>query len=81
MVDLESVWTEEDKDVLRSMLEKHLQYTQSTRAKDILDNWESRLPLFVKVIPMEYKLSLERIRQEEHRDDELVLATEEVFRG
>jgi glutamate synthase domain-containing protein 3 len=63
------------------LLEKHLKYTQSTRAKDILDNWESRLPLFVKVMPMEYKQSLERIRQEEHRDDELVLATEEVYRG
>ena len=32
-------------------------------------------------MPMEYKQSLERIRQEEHRDDELVLATEEVYRG
>jgi glutamate synthase domain-containing protein 3 len=81
MVDLESVWTEEDKDVLHSMLEKHLQYTQSTRTRDILDNWESRLPLFVKVMPMEYKQSLERIRQKEHRDDELVLVTEEVYSG
>ncbi|MEE9604473.1 MAG: glutamate synthase large subunit [Candidatus Scalindua sp.] len=81
MVDLESVWIKEDKDILRTLLEKHLKYTQSTRAKDILDNWESRLPLFVKVMPMEYKKSLEKIRQEEHRDDELVLATEEVYRG
>ncbi|MGR3174348.1 MAG: glutamate synthase large subunit [Candidatus Scalindua sp.] len=81
MVDLESVWTEEDKDVLRSMLEKHLNYTQSARARDILGNWESRLPLFVKVMPMEYKQSLERIRQKEHRDDELVLVTEEVYSG
>jgi glutamate synthase domain-containing protein 3 len=81
MVDLESVWTKEDKETLRTLLEKHLKNTQSTRAKDILDNWESRLPLFVKVMPMEYKQSLERIRQEEHRDDELVLATEEVYRG
>jgi glutamate synthase domain-containing protein 3 len=81
MVDLESVWTEEDKNILHTLLEKHLQYTKSVRARDILDNWDSRLPLFVKVMPMEYKQSLERIRQEEHRDDELVLATEEVFRG
>lgn len=81
MVDLESVWTEEDKNILYTMLEKHFKYTKSVRARDILDHWESRLPLFVKVMPMEYKQSLERIRQEEHRDDELVLATEEVFRG
>lgn len=81
MVDLESVWTTEDKELLRALLEKHLKYTRSTRARDILDNWENCLPLFVKVMPMEYKKSLERIRQEEHRDDELVLATEEVYRG
>ncbi|MBC8554964.1 MAG: glutamate synthase subunit alpha, partial [Candidatus Brocadiales bacterium] len=81
MVDLESVWEEDDKNVLHTLLTKHFEYTQSIRAKDILDNWDSRLPLFVKVMPMEYKQSLERIRQEEHRDDDLVLATEEVFSG
>ncbi len=81
MVDLESVWEEDDKNLLRLLLTTHYAYTQSPRAKDILDNWDSRLPLFVKVMPMEYKQSLERIRQEEHRDDELVLATEEVFSG
>ena len=81
MVDLESVWEDEDKDLLHALITKHFEYTQSVRAKDILDNWDSRLPLFVKVMAMEYKQSLERIRQEEHRDDELVLATEEVFSG
>jgi glutamate synthase domain-containing protein 3 len=81
MVDLESVWEEEDKNLLHTLITKHFEYTQSVRAKDILDHWDSRLPLFVKVMAMEYKQSLERIRQEEHRDDELVLATEEVFSG
>ncbi|MCF6149033.1 MAG: glutamate synthase large subunit [Candidatus Kuenenia sp.] len=81
MVDLESVWAKEDSEILRILLEKHHEYTQSERAKDILNNWESRLPLFVKVMPMEYKKSLERIRQEEHVDDETVTATEEVYRG
>jgi len=81
MVDLESVWTKEDKKTLRILLEKHFEYTKSVRAKDILDNWESRLPLFVKVMPMEYKESMEKKRREEHVDDETVLATEEVYRG
>ncbi|GJQ59731.1 MAG: glutamate synthase [Candidatus Scalindua sp.] len=81
MVDLESVWTDEDKKTLYSLLEKHVKYTQSVRAQDILDHWGSRLPLFVKVIPMEYRKSLEKIRQDEHLDDETVLATEEVFNG
>ena len=41
----------------------------------------SSLPLFVKVIPLEYKKVLERIKQSEHRDIEIVSATEEVYNG
>ena len=37
------------------MISKHLIYTQSTVASDILTNWETYLPRFVKVIPFEYK--------------------------
>jgi len=81
MVDVESVWMEEDRRLLRTMLEKHLRYTGSPRAAMILSNWESRLPLFVKVMPIDYRKVLERMPLAEHRDDETVSATEEVFRA
>jgi glutamate synthase domain-containing protein 3 len=47
----------------------------------ILSNWESRLPLFVKVMPIEYRKVLERMRLSEYTDNDSVSATEEVFRG
>ncbi len=81
MVDLESVWTHEDKTELRNLLERHLRFTNSARAKDILDNWDALLPLFVKVMPIDYRRVLERMRVEAHPDDETVSATEEVYGG
>jgi glutamate synthase (NADPH/NADH) large chain len=81
MVDVETVWTAEDERQLRAMIENHYRFTGSTQAKAILENWESRLPLFVKVMPVDYRKVLERMHLEEYRDDETVSATEEVYRG
>ncbi len=81
MVDLESVWKAEDKHELRSMLERHIEYTASAQAAMILRNWEASLPLFVKVMPIDYRLVLERMRLREDTDRETVSATEEVYGG
>ena len=81
MVDLESVWAEEDMRQLRALVEKHHAYTQSPRARMLLENWESHVALFVKVMPTDYRKALERMRLREDRDTETVSATEEVFGG
>ncbi|MGE5662787.1 MAG: glutamate synthase large subunit, partial [Deltaproteobacteria bacterium] len=81
MVDVESVWAPEDVKQLRQMIENHHRYTNSPRAKMILEGWETRLPLFVKVMPVDYRKVLERMQQEEFHETETVSATEEVFRG
>ncbi|HLP98063.1 MAG TPA: glutamate synthase large subunit [Sideroxyarcus sp.] len=47
-----------DEAALRGKIEKHLRYTGSARAKQILDNWNSYLPKFVKVMPTEYRRAL-----------------------
>ena len=41
------------------MIEKHAAYTQSTRARRILDAWSEMLPRFVKVMPKDYRRMLE----------------------
>ncbi len=79
MVDIESVTTKEDKMLLKNLIKNHYKYTKSSRAKKILDNWDSSLPLFAKVMPIDYKLSLQRIQSEEGQDKETLSATEEVF--
>ncbi|MGN0904462.1 MAG: glutamate synthase large subunit [Alphaproteobacteria bacterium] len=78
-VDLENVWSAEDRKVLRELLDKHYQYTGSTHAKKILDNWENRFPLFVKVVPVEYRKVLDRMKRSEGRNAEALSATEEVY--
>ena len=78
-VDLENVWTKDDKEALRVLLEKHYRYTGSERAKEILDNRENRFPLFVKVVPVEYRKVLDRMKRSEGRNAEAISATEEVY--
>jgi len=79
MVDLESVATAADKGDLGVLLEAHHKLTGSPQARRILDNWETCLPLFVKVMPIDYRMSLERMRLGEDTDGETVSATEEVY--
>ena len=43
--------TEEDIKLVQSHIYKHLEKTDSPRARDILDRWEHFRPLFVKVLP------------------------------
>ena len=81
MVDLETVWRAEDRTRLRKLIDKHYRLTGSGRAGWIRENWDSLLPLFVKVIPIDYRKALERMRMREDVDGETVSATEEVFHG
>jgi len=79
MVDIESVTSVEDETVLRRLIETYLKYTYSERARTILDNWDTSLPLFAKVMPIDYRQSLERMRYEDDPDRDTLSATEEVY--
>ncbi|MBC8379501.1 MAG: glutamate synthase subunit alpha, partial [Planctomycetes bacterium] len=81
MVDLESVWKQEDKDLLYGLIQKHEKLTRSSRARRILDAWPDMVGRFVKVIPIDYRKALERMRAKEERDTDSTPATEEVFHG
>ncbi len=59
LVELEPVKTEEEETLLKSLIEKHLAYTGSKKAKQVLEQWETMLPQFEKVISSEYKKVLE----------------------
>jgi len=59
MVDLEPVADEADQELLRRLIERHFEYTQSPKAEWVLENWEKMLPKFVKVFPHEYKRVLQ----------------------
>ncbi len=62
MVDLEDL-EDEDRDVVATMLARHVEYTGSTVAENILDNWSRRQHHFVKVMPKDYKRVLAAIKK------------------
>jgi glutamate synthase domain-containing protein 3 len=71
-VDLEAVEEDEDIVELREMIELHREYTGSTVAAQILDDWPSSLKDFVKVMPTDYKRVLaERKRHDEEMEQTL----------
>ncbi len=63
MVELEPVVEAEDIDELRQMLENHYKYTLSPVGKRILEEWDALLPNFIKVMPVDYKRALEKLRK------------------
>lgn len=60
MVELTLVDSEKDVAELRGLIENHLRYTGSEKAREILDSWDEYLPKFIKVMPVGYKLLLEQ---------------------
>ena len=58
MVVLEKI-DELDKETIKNLLANHHKYTQSPKAKEILDNFHKYANIFVKVMPLEYKRILE----------------------
>ncbi|HUW51696.1 MAG TPA: glutamate synthase large subunit [Sulfuricella sp.] len=60
-----------DEAALRGKIEKHLRYTGSARARNILDNWASYLPKFVKVMPTEYRRAMQEIAAKQAKQKEV----------
>ena len=59
MVELETM-SEEDKAEVKAMIEKHFKHTGSDPAEWVLENWNTAVDLFVKVMPKDYKAVLLR---------------------
>ena len=63
MVDLDPV-SAEDAEALHNMIYNHHQYTNSTVAAFILEDWDNQLKSFIKVFPKEYKRALQQLQDE-----------------
>lgn len=55
MVELSLVEDMADNRELRNLIAAHYRYTQSPKARHILDNWNEYVEKFIRVIPIEYK--------------------------
>lgn len=45
---------------LKALIEQHLHYTNSDKARALLADWDNSLSKFVKVMPVDYRLALEK---------------------
>ncbi|MCP5503044.1 MAG: glutamate synthase large subunit [Leptospiraceae bacterium] len=63
MVVLESLSEQEEIDMVKAMIQSHVDYTGSKRAENILNNWNSELSRFIKVIPVDYQKALQKMQQ------------------
>jgi glutamate synthase (NADPH/NADH) large chain len=53
-----------DAERLRVLVERHLLYTGSARARALLDDWDHALSNFIKVMPLDFRRALVDLRAE-----------------
>ena len=63
MVDLDKLTDDEDAQTVKSLLSKHVYFTESVVAKNILNNWGHYESKFIKVMPRDYKRVLNAIKK------------------
>ena len=64
MVELSLIEDSMDSKELHALISNHYKYTQSAKAKEILDNWRDNVDKFIKVVPIEYKKVLQEEKME-----------------
>ena len=72
MILLERLDEAEDLDLVKGLLERHQEYTDSTVAGNILKNWPDEAASFVKVMPTEYRRVLDEQAEASNASEELV---------
>ena len=80
MVLLENLNKNIEADMVRSMIKKHYQFTDSDLAERLLDNWNDTLDKFVKVIPVDYKNIITEIEKAVESGKDLETAQLAAFR-
>jgi glutamate synthase (ferredoxin) len=84
MVDTGPLEEPEEIAAVRAMIERHLSYTNSARAQQLIDAWDTTVTRFVKVMPRDYKRMLACIARAHEQglsgEDAIMAAFEENAR-
>jgi len=75
-VDVMGDMTRFDAERLRQLIANHLRYTGSSRAREILDDWEAYKAKFRKVMPVEYRRALNELLAKKKEPQKLAAAGE-----
>jgi glutamate synthase (NADPH) large chain len=68
LVDVMRDLTGQDAQRLYELIARHAHYTNSARARTILESWADYLPKFKKVMPVEYRKALMEIARQQAAD-------------
>lgn len=60
-LDFDFVTVEEERNVIKAMLEEHVKYTNSKKAIEVLNDFDNIADKVVKVIPKDFKLMMQKI--------------------
>ena len=72
LYDLMYDMNEHDQSRLKILIEYHMHFTDSSRARHILENWDNFLPKFIKVMPVDFRRALLEMREPVKDDQELI---------
>ncbi len=67
MVELEDL-TDQDRETVHGLLVNHKDYTSSTKATEILNDWPDNSKNFIKVMPTDYKKALALLATEKEQE-------------
>jgi glutamate synthase (NADPH) large chain len=73
LVDITSGMNKHDATRIHELLARHVKYTDSSKAKTILANWTTYLPMFVKVMPVEYARVLAELEKAQETSNGLTV--------
>ena len=57
-----NTYLENDEKRIREMLIRHINYTNSELAKEIIENFNEEIKNFVKVLPLDFKEALKELK-------------------
>ncbi|WP_010290143.1 glutamate synthase large subunit [Kurthia massiliensis] len=61
MIEFTTQFTQHDMELLKELLEKQVHYTDSSKAKTVLNDFANQMDRFIKVVPTDYKHMLAHI--------------------
>ncbi|WP_119391935.1 glutamate synthase large subunit [Taklimakanibacter lacteus] len=73
LVDVTAHMDRHDAERIWHLLGRHLKYTGSGRAREIIDHWGDYLPKFVKVMPVEYARALRELEKAQAGSDGMTI--------
>jgi glutamate synthase (ferredoxin) len=79
LVSMDLVTEKHDIEELKALIASHVAATGSQRGKEILDNFETYLPFFKKILPHDYDRMLKSIGQMEEKGMSREMAEVEAF--